>query len=101
MGEKVKRTYAGRTIEFEVNESSVPVRARSFCDPDDPLNRDKVVQKKCRKRIDTPDGSFRKRRGKLVRIPDEWVGKTVDPQTIRKRKSKKSQGRRFRRKAIR
>jgi len=48
------------------------------------------------------DGKFyRKRRGKLVQIPDEWVGKTVDPQTIRKRKSKKGQGRKFRRKAIR
>lgn len=29
---------------------------------------------------------YRKRRGKLVQIPDEWVGKTVHPQTKRKRK---------------
>ncbi len=36
------------------------------------------------------DGKFyRKRRGKIVEIPAEWVGKTVDLQTIRKRKSKR------------
>jgi hypothetical protein len=33
--------------------------------------------------------AFRKRRGKLVEIPPEWVGKTVHPQTIRKRPSKR------------
>ena len=32
--------------------------------------------------------SYRIRRGKKVEIPPEWVGKTVDPQTIRKRRSK-------------
>lgn len=37
------------------------------------------------------DGKFyRMRRGKLVEIPQEWVGKTVYKQTIRKRKSKRS-----------
>lgn len=40
------------------------------------------------KRIDTEEGSFRMRRGKLVRIPDEWVGNVTHPQTIRKRASK-------------
>lgn len=30
----------------------------------------------------------RKRRGKLVEIPAEWVGKTVSRQTINKRPSK-------------
>ena len=38
--------------------------------------------------IVTPDGTFRWRRGKLVRIPDEWVGKTVSKKTINKRQSK-------------
>ena len=37
------------------------------------------------------DGKFyRHRRGKLVQIPDEWVGKVTYPQTIQKRLSKKS-----------
>ncbi len=43
----------------------------------------------------------RMRRGKLVRIPDEWLGKVTHPQTIRKRKSKKGQGKRFKRKVVR
>lgn len=73
-------------------------RGRLIPDPDDPDNK---IVKKCRKRVDTPEGSFRKRRSKLVRIPDEWVGKTVDRQTIRKRKSKKNQGRKFKRKVVR
>ncbi len=33
---------------------------------------------------------FRKRRGKMVRIPDEWVGQVPHPQTKRKRDSKKT-----------
>lgn len=37
------------------------------------------------KRVEIDGAYYRKRRGKLVRIPDEWVGKTVDRQTIRKR----------------
>ena len=40
------------------------------------------------KRIAIEDGFFRLRRGKLVQIPEKWVGKTVHPQTIRKRKKK-------------
>lgn len=43
-------------------------------------------------------GSFRFRRGKLVEIPREWVGRTVTPQTISRRPSKQGNGRRFRRK---
>ena len=53
------------------------------------------------KRIKIGENFYRRRRGELVMIPLEWVGKTVDPQTIRKRKSKKNQGRRFRRKCMR
>lgn len=35
------------------------------------------------------DGKFyRKRRGKLVLIPDEWVNKITTPATIRRRPSK-------------
>ena len=41
------------------------------------------------KRIQIGNHFYRIRRGVLVLIPDEWVGKTVHPQTIRKRKSKK------------
>ena len=33
---------------------------------------------------------YRLRRGKLVKIPEEWVGKTTTSQTIRKRDSKKT-----------
>jgi hypothetical protein len=36
-----------------------------------------------------------------TQIPDEWVGVTVRPQEIRRRKSKKRQGRKFRRKCMR
>jgi hypothetical protein len=41
------------------------------------------------KLIKTEDGNYRMRRGKLVKIPDGWVGRTVHPQTMRKRPSKK------------
>ncbi len=45
------------------------------------------------------DGKFyRLRRGKLVEIPEEWVGNTVHPQSVRKRKSKDGQDRNFKRK---
>ena len=44
---------------------------------------------------------YRKRRGILVQIPDKWVGKTVYPQTIAKRKSKKGQGKSFKRQVMR
>jgi len=40
------------------------------------------------KRIEIDGKFFRKRRGVLVEIPAEWVGKTTDAQTIRKRTSK-------------
>lgn len=41
------------------------------------------------KRIEISGEFFRYRRGILVKIPDEWVGKTTYKQTIRKRKSKR------------
>jgi len=44
---------------------------------------------------------FRYRRGELVMIPDTWVGNVTHPQTIRKRKSKKGQGKSYRAKVIR
>ncbi len=37
-------------------------------------------------RIQVGDKFFRIRRGKLVKIPDEWVGNITTRQTIRKRK---------------
>lgn len=39
--------------------------------------------------------THRMRRGKLVEIPEEWRGHTVHGQSIRKRKSKKGQGKRY------
>ena len=53
------------------------------------------------KRIEIDGKYFRKRRGKLVEIPEEWVGKVTNPQTIRKRKSKARQGRRYKAKVMR
>jgi hypothetical protein len=41
-----------------------------------------------RKRIEIDGKFYRKRRGKLVEIPSEWVGETLHPQTKRKRASK-------------
>lgn len=40
------------------------------------------------KRIEIDGVFYRKRRGKLVKIPDEWVGHTVAGQKIAKRHSK-------------
>jgi hypothetical protein len=40
------------------------------------------------KRIDIDGKSYRMRRGKLVEIPPEWVGKTTSEKTIRQRPSK-------------
>lgn len=40
------------------------------------------------KRIEIDGKFYRRRRGKLVEIPDRWVGHTTHPQTIRKRQSK-------------
>ena len=54
-----------------------------------------------KRRIELDGKFYRMRRGELVRIPDEWVGNTVHPQSIRKRPSKKSQGKRFKRKMMR
>jgi hypothetical protein len=42
------------------------------------------------KRLDIGDKSYRKRRGKWVKIPEEWVGIDVSSQTKRKRDSKKT-----------
>jgi hypothetical protein len=53
------------------------------------------------KRIQIGEKYYRKRRGRLIEIPEEWLGKVTHPQTIRKRKSKKGQGRRFKRKVVR
>ena len=39
------------------------------------------------KRIEIDGRYYRMRRGKLVEIPPEWVGKVTHPQTIRKRKT--------------
>ncbi len=44
---------------------------------------------------------YRIRRGVQVPIPPEWVGKVPHPQTIRKRPSKRGQGRSFRAKPTR
>ena len=40
------------------------------------------------KRIEKDGKFYRLRRGKLVEIPAEWVGKVTTPQTIRSRASK-------------
>lgn len=40
------------------------------------------------KRIEIDGKFYRKRRGKLVEIPEEWVGKVTFPQTHRKRRRK-------------
>lgn len=39
-------------------------------------------------KIVTPEGTFRVRRGTLVRVPDAWVGRVPSAQTIAKRPSK-------------
>lgn len=41
------------------------------------------------KRIQMGNKFYRMRRGKLVEIPDVWLGKTTHPHTIQKRESKK------------
>ena len=40
------------------------------------------------KLIKIGDKYYRKRRGKLVEIPNRWLGQVSHPQTIRKRQSK-------------
>lgn len=42
------------------------------------------------KRIEKDGKFYRLRRGKLVEIPAEWVGKVATPQTIRSRASKQT-----------
>ena len=46
------------------------------------------------KRIDIEEGSFRLRRGKLVKIPEEWVGHMLTEQTKRKCRSKQTKAQR-------
>jgi hypothetical protein len=53
------------------------------------------------RRIEVDGKHYRMRRGRLVEIPPEWVGKTTHPQTIRKRPSKRYRGRKFKRKVMR
>ena len=50
------------------------------------------------KRIEQDGKFYRMRRGVLVEIPAEWVGKTVYPETIQNRKSKRGHGRFWKRK---
>ena len=52
-------------------------------------------------RVQIGDRYFRWRKGRLVEIPPQWVGQVTHPQTIRKRPSKKGQGRKFKRKCVR
>jgi len=40
------------------------------------------------KMLQTEEGCFRVRRGKLVRIPDKWAFRHTTPKTIRQRRSK-------------
>lgn len=53
------------------------------------------------KRIEKNGKFYRMRDGVLVEIPPKWINKVTYPQTIRKRASKKGQGRKFKRKAVR
>ncbi len=46
------------------------------------------VKPKAGKRIEIDGKFYRMRRGQLVEIPEEWVGKVTTPQTLRKRDSK-------------
>jgi hypothetical protein len=45
------------------------------------------VTPKAGKRIEVDGKFYRLRRGKLVEIPEKWVGKVTHPQTSRKRQS--------------
>lgn len=40
------------------------------------------------KKIEIDGKSYRMRRGRLVEIPEQWVGQVTHQQTIRKRQSK-------------
>lgn len=103
------------TLEFiDENGEEGGAGYREFCswiivqqggEPIDPWHaacmRFEAKGHQARKRIDINGKAYRKRRGRLVEIPEEWVGKVTHPQTIRKRPSKKYQGRRFKRKVMR
>jgi hypothetical protein len=51
-----------------------------------------VITPKAGKRIEVDGKFYRMRRGQLVEIPEEWVGKVTHPQTARKRDSHSSSG---------
>jgi len=51
-------------------------------------------------RIEIDGKYYRKRRGVIVQIPDEWVGQITCPQTIRKRPSKMTHKTRLRAKYL-
>lgn len=53
------------------------------------------------KRIEIDGKFYRKRKGKLVQIPDEWVGKIPTEQTMRKRKEDAQHKRTVRKNRIR
>jgi len=54
-----------------------------------------------KRRIEVGGGYYRKRRGIFVLIPEKWLGRTIHPQSIRKRPSKGGQGRKFLKKSQR
>lgn len=47
------------------------------------------------KRIEIDGKFYRMREGKLVEIPEEWVGVVTHPQTIKKRQSKGNNARKY------
>lgn len=51
-----------------------------------------AVDVKSGKRIEVDGKFYRMRRGKLVEIPEEWVGNVTHPQNMRKRESKTPSG---------
>jgi hypothetical protein len=53
------------------------------------------------KRIEREGKFYRIRRGQQVEIPAAWVGQTVFPETIQRRKSKRGQGKDFKSKCQR
>lgn len=50
------------------------------------------VTPKSGKRVEVDGKFYRMRRGKLVEIPEEWVGNVTHPQSMRKRDSKNPSG---------
>ena len=53
------------------------------------------------KRISIEGKFYRMRRGVMVEIPAAWLGQTVYPETIQRRKSKRNQGKDFKAKCQR